>query len=98
MSKLFGTDENKSVPNPLDNTIAADPTLGFFGEEVARVGIVLSRAHSRKDGATMARCLVALRELNEMNHNSGFKLAMPKHLKHYRTKKAMGEMPFLNVK
>ncbi|QXO09550.1 hypothetical protein pEaSNUABM11_00126 [Erwinia phage pEa_SNUABM_11] len=98
MSKLFGTDANKTVANPLDNVITADPKLGFFGEEVARIGVELSHAHSRKDGKVMARCLAALRELNTLNIETGYKLAMPKHLNDFRVKKARGEMPFLHVK
>lgn len=98
MSKLFGTDEaTNSVVNPLDNTIAADPSLGFFGEEVARIGVILSHAHSRKDSRVMARCLAALRELNALNHSTSFQLAMPKYKNEFRIKKARGEMPFLDV-
>lgn len=98
LSKLFGEETTTTtVKNPLDNTIVVDKDLGFFAEEVARIGVALSHAHSRNDTRKMARCLAALRLLREMNEDSGFQLAMPKNLSKYRMRKARGDFPFLNV-
>ncbi|ANZ49476.1 hypothetical protein KWAN_124 [Erwinia phage vB_EamM_Kwan] len=98
LSKLFGEETTTTtVKNPLDNTIVVDKDLGFFAEEVARIGVALSHAHSRSDSRKMARCLAALRLLREMNEDSGFQLAMPKNLSKYRMRKARGDFPFLNV-
>jgi len=102
LSALFGSEKKatakKEVVNPLLNTFQANTDLGFFGEEVARIGHLLAIANSTKDAKTVARCTAALFSLNSANEESGYAMARPSNLQTYRLRKARGEFPYLTVK